>query len=263
MLLQTLDKGAFVLIFWFQSQVLFYLLWCTQKQVWLAGSLHLFSFPSLSLCHVNCYCLLPQIAWEVCQMNRSAAAPLSSMDLYTTQHAWWPVIIQTNTPRPRAISACTKLDRCMLTVSAHCTSFFVCVCVSHSLSFSLHFFFLYSHFLIKQNISPLDVTRTDSCAGGRGENQPQDMSKSEISSPKIRWETWVSVKGGKEKERERREGAQRGESVREARPPLASYCKSGPWMTKGYTSGSSFLESKVQWYLYNNTVSFQHPPVTE
>lgn len=43
----------------------------------------------------------------------------------------------------------------------------------------------------------------DSCAGGRGENQPQDMSKSEISSPKIRWETWVSVKGGKEKERER------------------------------------------------------------
>lgn len=31
-------------------------------------------------------------------------------------------------------------------------------------------------------------------------------------------------------------------------------------MTKGYTSGSSFLESKVQWYLYNNTVSFQPPP---
>lgn len=42
----------------------------------------------------------------------------------------------------------------------------------------------------------------DSCAGGRGENQPQDMSKSEISSPKIRRETWVSVKGGKEKETE-------------------------------------------------------------
>lgn len=41
----------------------------------------------------------------------------------------------------------------------------------------------------------------DSCAGGRGENKPQDMSKSEISSPKIRWETWVSVKSGKKKER--------------------------------------------------------------
>lgn len=37
---------------------------------------------------------------------------LSSVDLYTTQHAWWPVIIQTNTPRPRlvqgCISACTN-----------------------------------------------------------------------------------------------------------------------------------------------------------
>lgn len=34
-----------------------------------------FFLPSLSLCHVNCYCLLPQIAWEVCQMNGSTTAP--------------------------------------------------------------------------------------------------------------------------------------------------------------------------------------------
>lgn len=80
------------------------------------------------------------------------------------------------------------------------TSFYVCACLT-LFPFLLFLFFLFSHFLIKQSISPLDVTGTDSCAGGRGENQPQDMSKSEISSPKIRWETWVSVKGGKEKER--------------------------------------------------------------
>lgn len=91
-----------------------------------------------------------------------------------------------------------KLDRCMLTVSA-IVPLLVCAYLTLLFSCSL---FLHSHFLIKQNISPLDVTWMDSCAGGRGENQPQDMSKSEISSPKIRWETWVSVKGGKEKETE-------------------------------------------------------------
>lgn len=68
----------------------------------------------------------------------------------------------------------------------------------------------------------------------------------------------MSVKGGKGKERRRRREGD--ESVREARPPLTSYCKSGPRMTEGYTSGSSFPESKVQRYLYDNTVSFQHPP---
>lgn len=123
-------------------------------------------------------------------------------------------------------------------------------CMSHPRS---SFFSWHSHILIKRTISPLDVTRTDSCAGGRGENQPQDMSKSEISRPKIRRETWVSVKAGGEHEG----------SVRAARPPLAAYCKSALWTTKGYTSGSSFLESKVQWYLYNNIVSLQHPAVTE
>lgn len=105
----------------------------------------------------------------------------------------------TSTPASARLHLCMyKLDRCMLTVSA-IVPLFVCVCVSHSLFL---YIYIYSHFLIKQNISPLDVTWMDSCAGGRGENQPQDMSKSEISSPKIRWETWVSVKGGKEKERE-------------------------------------------------------------
>ena len=37
----------------------------------IGGEFASFFLPSLppSLCHVNCYCLLPQIAWEVCQMN--------------------------------------------------------------------------------------------------------------------------------------------------------------------------------------------------
>lgn len=87
----------------------------------------------------------------------------------------------------------------MLTVCA-IVPLFVHACLT---LFPAPVFFLYSHFLIKQNISPLDVTWMDSCAGGRGENKPQDMSKSEISSPKIRWETWVSVKSGK---KERGEG---------------------------------------------------------
>lgn len=102
----------------------------------------------------------------------------------------------------------------MLTVSAIVPLFpqHACLTLLSSL------LFLYSHFLIKQNISPLDVTGMDSCAGGRGENQPQDMSKSEISSPKIRRENlgvcegWEGDgDGGRERERERREGAQRGE----------------------------------------------------
>ena len=106
----------------------------------------------------------------------------------------------TSAPASTRLHLCMyKLDKCMWIVLPLYIFFFVCVHVSLSLPLS---FFLYSHFLIKQNISPLDVTWMDSCAGGRGENQPQDMSKSEISSPKIRWETWVSVKGGKEKERE-------------------------------------------------------------
>lgn len=46
------------------------------------------------------------------------------------------------------------------------------------------------------------------------------------------------------------------QSVREARPPLTSYCKSGPPTATGCTSGSYFLESRVQRYLYDNTVSF-------
>lgn len=49
------------------------------------------------------------------------------------------------------------------------------------------------------------------------------------------------------------------QSVREARPPLTSYCKSGLPTATGCTSGSNFLESRVQHYLYDNTVSFQHP----
>lgn len=80
----------------------------------------------------------------------------------------------------------------------------------------------------------------------------------------------MSVKGGKGGRREgaKEEGGGEGgsaegrdEGVREARPPLTSYCKSGPRMTESYTSGSSFPESKVQRYLYDNTVSFHH--VTE
>lgn len=79
-------------------------------------------------------------------------------------------------------------------------------CMYHSLLFpalvfSFFFFNLYSHILIKENISPLDVTETDSCGGSRGENQPQDMLKSEISSSKIRQETCVCEgwEGGGEK----------------------------------------------------------------
>lgn len=84
----------------------------------------------------------------------------------------------------KAASPRVQIGQMYVNGLCHCT-FFFCACVSHSFPPSLHFF-LYSHFLIKLNISPLDVTWTDSCAGGRGENQPQDMSKSEISSPKIR-----------------------------------------------------------------------------
>ena len=104
----------------------------------------------------------------------------------------------TSAPASARLNLCMyKLDPCMLAVSAIVPLF---LCARLPLFPSL--LFLYSHFLIKQNISPLDVSWMDSCAGGRGENQPQDMSKSEISSPKIRWETWVSVKGGKAKEGE-------------------------------------------------------------
>lgn len=114
---------------------------------WQGVCIFFFSSPlslSLSLCHVNCYCLLPQIAWEVCQMNGSTAAPFLA-DLYTTKHAGWPAIIQTNAPRPPARARLRlpayKLDRCMLTVSAIVPSFFVRACLILSLPPSIFFIF--------------------------------------------------------------------------------------------------------------------------
>lgn len=149
MLLQTPDKGAFVLIFWFQSQVSFLsaVVYTKASLIGREFASFFFSSPlslSLSLCYVNCYCLLPQIAWEVCQMNGSTAAPFLA-DLYTTKHAGWPAIIQTNAPRPPARARLRlpayKLDRCMLTVSAIVPSFFVRACLILSLPPSIFFIF--------------------------------------------------------------------------------------------------------------------------
>lgn len=154
MLLQTLDKGAFVLIFWFQSQVLFYLLWCTQKQVWLAGSLHLFfaAPPPLSL---SCKLLLSFTSNCLRSLSDEWICS-SSPPFFFTTHLFatrggcarpGPVIIQTNTARAPAGASLhrhtDKLDRCMLTVSGHFYLFFsVRACLTLSSS-PLRFFFFF------------------------------------------------------------------------------------------------------------------------
>lgn len=140
MLLKTADNGAFVLIFWFQSQVLFYPLWCTQKQVWLARSLHPFppaplpvSLSCKLLLSFTSNCLLSLSDEGIC--NRT----LSSMDLYSAQPGRWPDIFHTSAPASARLHLCMyKLNRYQ-SLPLHLVFPCVYLILFHSLLF---FFFL-------------------------------------------------------------------------------------------------------------------------
>ena len=180
MLLQTPDKGAFVLIFWFQSQVSF-LSAVVYTKASLIGrefaSFFFFSSPlSLSL---SCKLLLSFTSNCLRSLSDEwiRSGTLSSVDLYTTQRMGWPAIIQTNTPRPPARARLRlpayKLDRCMLTVSAIVPSFFLCVRVSLFPSLYPFFFFIFTLF-----------NKAEHLASGR-----------HMDGQLCRWSRWKSTPG--------------------------------------------------------------------
>lgn len=127
-------QGSFCFYLQIPKSGSFYLLGCTQKPVWLAGS-------------------SPEkfVRWRVLQRH-----PF----FYSSN---------SNTPTWRnSASPDAWIWKHFLPLSVACMPHF-----SHSLLFS----FLHSHVLIKPNMAPPDMARTDSCAGGRGENRPQDTSR--------------------------------------------------------------------------------------
>lgn len=129
------QRGSFCFYLQIPKSGSFYLLGCTQKPVWLAGS-------------------SPEkfVRWRVLQ-----------------KHPFF-YSFNSNTPKWRnSASPHGRIWKHFLPLSV--------ACVSHFFSLSPFFFFLHSHVLIKPNIVPPDMARTDSCAGGRGENRPQDMSR--------------------------------------------------------------------------------------
>lgn len=98
------------------------------------------------LCHVNCYCLLPQIAWEVCQMNGFAMLRflLRICRLHNT-HGGQLYFKQTHLSPSlcKAVSVHAQIGQMYVNSLCHCTSF---LCMRVSLSFPLQSFFIFTLF---------------------------------------------------------------------------------------------------------------------
>lgn len=212
------QQGSFCFYLQIPKSGSFYLLGCTQKPVWLAGS-------------------SPEkfVRWRLLQ-GHNFFFFVSNLNT----HKWHTA------PSPRA-----KIYMVTVSVSSCCVRVWLFLTL-------LFFFFTFTHF-----------NKAEHRSSGHGEDGQLG-----------RWSRWKSTPGHVKSEivlkleeknlgvcegrrrRERGEGRSTegwNEVLEKHVEPLTGYCKTAPWITEGYASGSSFLESKVQWYLCNNTVSFQHP----
>lgn len=127
------------------------------------------------------------------------------------------------------------------------------VCVSGFFSLSTFFFFFtFTRFNKAEHRSSGHGEDGQLCRWSRWKSTPGHVKSESVL--KLEEKTWCLW-------RKEREGSTEGwnEVLEKHVEPLTGYCKTVPWITEGYASGSSFLESKVQRYLCNNIVSFQHP----